>query len=133
MIIVDTSVWIDFFKGINNAQRHTLHHLIEKEEAVSITEIILTEILQGIKKEVDFQTTMKYLLQLPIHRPKGIDTYLNAASIYRDCRSKGKTIRRTTDCLIASICIEKDLSILHNDTDFDSIAACTSLKIFRMQ
>ena len=95
MILVDTSVWIDFLRGVESVHRQTLHRLIEDEEDISITEIILTEILQGIKKDKDFHTIKDYLLEFPIHRPKGVETYLKAARIYRDCRKKGKTIRKT--------------------------------------
>ncbi|MEE8484680.1 MAG: PIN domain nuclease [Nitrospinota bacterium] len=130
MIVVDTSVWIDFLKGTNSRERHTLHRLVEEEEDISITEIILTEILQGIKEDKDFKTVRNYLLEFPIHRPKGIDTYLKAAQIYRDCRKSGKTVRKTVDCIIAAICMENGLTLLHKDRDFDSIEACTGLKCY---
>src|SRR3990172_1969300 len=104
MILVDTSVWVDFLRGKKSAQRHILHRLIEEEEDISITEIILTEIIQGISNDRDFQTIKDYLLEFPIYMPKGIETYLKAAEIYRTCRRKGKTVRKTVDCIIAAIC-----------------------------
>ena len=131
MILVDTSVWIDFFKGKNSPQRRTLHRLIEEEEDIAITEIILTEILQGIKEEKDYRMMKDYLLDFPIYAPRSIETYLNAARIYRDCRKKGKTVRKTVDCIIAAICIENDLVLLHKDSDFDIISSCTDLKILK--
>jgi predicted nucleic acid-binding protein len=132
MILVDTSVWIDFLRGVDSPQRQTLHRLIEDDEDVAITEIILTEILQGIKNDKDFQMTREYLLEFPIHTPKGIETYLKAAEIYRDCRKKGKTVRKTIDCIIAAICIENSLPLLHKDSDFGLIEACTGLKVLRV-
>src|SRR3972149_11186888 len=132
MIVADTSVWIDFLRGVNSPQRRTLHRLIEEEEDVSITEIILTEILQGIKEDKDFKTVKDYLLEFPIHRPKGVETYLKAAEIYRDCRKKGKTVRRTVDCIIAAICIENGLTLLRKDSDFKLIESCTGLKVFKV-
>lgn len=129
MILVDTSVWIDFLRGIDSPQRRTLHRLLQEEEDISITEIILTEILQGIKTDQDFETLRGYLLELPIHRPGGTQTYLRAAQIYRDCRKSGKTARKTIDCIIASICLENDLTLLHKDSDFDIISACAGLKV----
>ena len=132
MILVDTSVWVDFLRGEKSAQRRTLHSLIEDEEDLSITEIILTEILQGIKKDRDFETIKNYLLEFTIHRPKGIETYLRAAQVYRDCRKKGKTVRKTVDCIIAAICIENDLVLFHKDSDFDSIEACTTLECYQI-
>lgn len=131
MILVDTSVWIDFLRGLNSPQRRTLHRLIEDEEDISITEIILTEILQGIKDDKDLKAVQGYLLEFPIYRPKGIETYLRAAQIYRECRKRGKTIRKTVDCIIAAICFENGLTLLHKDSDFDLIAVCTGLKILK--
>ena len=129
MTLVDTSVWIDFLRGVNSPQRRMLHRLIEEEEDISITEIILTEILQGLKEDKDFNRVKDYLLEFPIHRPKGTGTYLKAAEIYRDCRKKGRTVRRTVDCIIAAICIENGLTLLHKDSDFELIAECTGLKM----
>jgi predicted nucleic acid-binding protein len=66
-----------------------------------------------------------------MYGPKGIETYLHAVRIYRDCRKKGKTIRSTIDCIIAAICIENDLVLLHKDRDFDLIQASTSLRVMK--
>lgn len=131
MILVDTSVWIDFLNGADSKERHTLHKLIEEDEDISITEIILTEILEGIKRDENFKQVKDYLLEFPIHKPKGTETYLNAAEIYRDCRKRGKTIRKTVDCIIAAICIENNLTLLHKDNDFDIIKGCAGLKVLR--
>ncbi len=130
MILVDTSVWIDFLKGANSKEREILRRLIEEDEDISITEIILTEILQGIKEDKDFKKVKDYLLEFPVHKPKGTETYLKAAGIHRDCRKKGKTVRKTVDCIIAAICIENNLVLLHKDKDFEHIAVCTVLKVF---
>ena len=133
MILVDTSVWIDFLSGYNSRQRRILHKLIEEEEDISLTEIILTEILQGIKKDKDFHKIKNYLLEFQILRPKGIETYIRSAQIYRDCRKKGKTVRKTVDCVIAAICIENGQTLLHKDSDFDAIGASTALKVCKIQ
>jgi len=133
MILVDTSVWIDFLRGANSAHRLILHRLIDEKEDISITGIILTEILQGIERDGDFQAIREYLLEFPIYDAKGIGTYLKAAQIYRDCRKKGKTIRKTVDCVIAAVCIENDLILLHKDRDFDLIEGYTKLKCFKME
>lgn len=131
MILVDTSVWIDFLNGANSRERHTLHRLIEDEEDIVITEIVLAEILQGIKGDDSFEKVKDYLLEFPIQRPKGTDTYLKAARIYRDCRKQGKTVRKTIDCIIAAICIENSFTLLHKDTDFNLIEECSDLKVMR--
>lgn len=131
MILADTSVWVDFLRGEDSHQRRILHRLIEDEEDISMTEIILAEILQGIKNDREFQAIKDYLLEFPMYRPKGIETYLYAVRIYRDCRKKGKTIKSTIDCMIAAICIENDLILLHKDSDFDLIQASTSLRVMK--
>ena len=71
------------------------------------------------------------LLEVPIQRLKGTETYLKAAQIYRDCRKKGKTARKTGDCIIAAICLENDLTLLHKDSDFDIIKAYAGLKVLK--
>lgn len=128
MILVDTSVWIDFLAGIDTPHRRILHRLIEKEEEICITEIILTEILQGIKEDTAYETTKNYLLEFPIIRPKGNETYISASGIYRKCRKQGKTVRKTIDCIIAAIAQENNLTILHNDSDFETIKKCAGIK-----
>lgn len=129
MILVDTSIWIDFLRGNNSIYHHTLHNLIEKEEDVCISGIIFTEILQGIKNDKFFSEIKRYLLEFPIYNPKSIDTYIFAANIFRQCGKKGKTVRKTVDCLIAAIAIENGLILLHNDRDFDSIKQCADLRV----
>ena len=131
MILVDSSVWIDFMRGTDSRERYALHRLIETEEDLALTEIILTEVLQGIKDDRDFKRVKEYLLEFPVFRPQGIATYLAAANLYRDCRCKGKTVRKTIDCIIAAICLENDLWLLHKDRDFDLIAACAPLKVLK--
>jgi predicted nucleic acid-binding protein len=132
VILVDTSVWVDFLRGEDSSQRRMLHRLIEDEADISITEIIFTEILQGIKNDREFQVIKDYLLEFPVHGPRGIETYLHAVRIYRDCRKKGKTVRRTVDCIIAAICIENDLTLLHKDSDFGLIQTCTELQVIKV-
>ncbi len=130
MILIDTSVWIDFFRGADTSRRKSLHSLIDNEEDICTTEIILTEILQGIKRDSDFKKVKEYLLGFPVYCPDGLDTYLRAAEIYRHCRRRGKTVRKTIDCIIAAIAIENSLTLFHNDRDFEQIAACTALRTF---
>lgn len=128
MILVDTSVWIDFFRGTEGAQK--LHHLIEDEESLCLAGIHLTEILQGIKEDKTHEQIKQHLLTFPTFLTKGVETYLNASDIFRTCRKQGKTIRKTVDCLIAAIALENNLTLLHNDRDFDHIASCVPLKVF---
>mgnify|MGYP000725220203 CR=1 FL=1 len=134
MILVDTSVWIDFFRPVDSPFRKTLHFLLENEEDLCLTEIILTEILQGIKKDKDFRAIKEYLLDFPVYSLKNRDSYIESAQIYRKCRKKGITIRRTVDCLIAQVAIENNLVLFHNDQDFNQIAKVVkNLKTFEIK
>lgn len=130
MILVDSTIWIDFFKGADSIFRGKLRQLIEREEDVCLTAIHLAEILQGITDDAEFERAKRHLLSFPIFLLKDVETYLHAARIYRICRRSGKTVRKTMDCLIAAVAIENDLVLFHNDRDFDKIAACTGLKVF---
>ncbi|OGL45311.1 MAG: twitching motility protein PilT [Candidatus Schekmanbacteria bacterium RBG_13_48_7] len=128
MILVDTSVWIDLFTDRNTVQVKLLESLIEQSEDLCICGVILTEILQGIRDEKEYKTTeslLSELLLLPMER----DTFLLAAQIYRTLRSKGITIRNSVDCMIAAVCIENEVEILHKDKDFEVISSQFDLKI----
>ena len=129
MILVDTSVWIDFLNGAKAAEQRELQRLIEEGEDLALTGIVLTEILQGLRHDRDYERIKAYLLEFPFYEPQGIETYLRAAGIYRTCRKRGKTVRKTVDCLIAALCLENDLALLHHDRDFGRIAECVPLQI----
>ena len=132
LILVDTSVWIDFLEGKGTPQHHKLRMLIENDEDVCLTGIVVTEILQGIRDERQNREIRDYLLEFPIFNPQGMSSYIRAAEIYRTCAGKGKTIRRTIDCLIAALAIEYGLVLFHNDRDFLNIQDCCGLKTFSL-
>lgn len=128
MVLIDTTVWIDFFAGRNEPHVAALQELIEDEEDVCLCGVILAEVLQGIRSDADFSRTKEYLddvIFLPMRQP----TFLRAAEIYRTLRRKGVTIRQPVDCMIASVALEYDARLLHNDRDFDHIARHVKLKI----
>src|SRR5512144_379535 len=130
MILVDTSVWIDFLRGENTPCNKTLQTLLEQEDDLCLTGIILSEILQGIHDERSNNEVQEYLLGFPFYDPQGVSTFIHTADIFKACAKRGRTVRKTIDCLIAAIAIEHGLTLLHNDRDFTSIAACSDLKIF---
>lgn len=132
MLIVDTSVWIDFLRGEKTKACQTLREFINSDEEIHITEIILTEILQGIKDDKLYHLTKEYLLYFPILKPKGIETYIRASEIFRTCRKKGKTIRKTIDCIIASIAIENSAVVIHKDYDYEIIREFFELKTINL-
>jgi predicted nucleic acid-binding protein len=129
-ILVDTSVWIDFFNGVPGAPQMCLRNVIEAEETVCISPYILTETLQGFKDDKEFEIARANMLQLPILDLKTPESYIGAAELYRICRKRGLTIRKTADCVIAQTAIEHGVALLHNDKDFDQIASVSPLKIY---
>ena len=130
MVLIDSSVWINFFNGSETESVQTLEDLIAAEEDVCISGYILTEVLQGFRDERSFETVRRQLLKLTIFDLNVPDSYIKAAQLYRRCRKQGITIRRTADCLIAQTAIENKLFLLHDDADFDKIAQVCPLKIY---
>ena len=130
MILVDTSVWIDFLDHPESPYAKKLQTLIEKDEELCLSDINLTEILQGIKEDKIFEEVRGYLKQFPVVRAKSLETYIHAADIYRSCRRIGRPIAKTIDALISAVAIENNLFIFHRDKEFNAIAECTKLKIY---
>jgi hypothetical protein len=131
MILVDTSVLIDFFRGINNPAKVRFKSILEQDIPFGITALIYQEVLQGAKSEKEYADLNKYLSSQRFFHPKDpIETFAKAARLYFRCRKKGITIRSTVDCLIAQISIENELLLLHNDRDFEAMAAVAPLKFF---
>ncbi len=128
MVLVDTTVWVDLFSGLTTPQVIVLESLILKREDICVCGVILTEVLQGIrddKEHAKTQAIFSNLLYLPMIR----ETFLLAAHIYRSLRARGITIRNSIDCMIAAVCIENKVALLHHDRDFDSISKHFDLKI----
>jgi predicted nucleic acid-binding protein len=130
-VIVDTSVWIDFFAGRDSWQTGSLARQLEDEQPVGLTDIIYTEILQGIKDDAVLIAVERQLLALDLFRLEGLDDFRNSAQLYRAARRQGLTIRRTTDCLISTVCIRADRPLLHDDADFDHLALVSSLQVVK--
>lgn len=130
--LFDTTVWIDFIKGIDNRQTQLLGETISQEPRfVLITPTVLQEILQGLRTESDFNRTKTILESFQMLSPGWADISVDAARLYFTLRKKGVTIRKSTDCLIAQIALHFDILLVHNDVDFDHIAQHTPLRTFR--
>ena len=130
MIVVDSTVWIDYFAGRTDRPHVAeLLRLIDADAGIALTDVIFGEILQGLRGEHTVRRVDKRLTAYDILRLRTLDDFRNASALYRHARSKGKTIRRTLDCLIATVCIREDYAILHNDRDFDHLAAVTDLVV----
>jgi predicted nucleic acid-binding protein len=131
MIVVDTTVWIDFLEARGTPYDLHLKGLIEQGESLALTDVIYCEVLQGILEEDKFHRTRDILRAYPILQVHGLGTFEHAAQIYRACREKGLTIRKTADCLIAATCLEAGAELYHNDRDFEAIAKVEKLQIYR--
>jgi predicted nucleic acid-binding protein len=129
VIVVDTSVWVDFFRDSASWQVEHLAQLIADDDPVALTDIVLTEILQGLPGDREARRVERRLLAFDVLRLEGLDDFRRAASLYRQARTRGITIRRTLDCLIASVCVRDDAPLLHADADFDRLATCTKLRV----
>ena len=131
MILVDTSVLIDFFKGIKNESVSCLKNVIKQQIPFGITSIVYQEILQGTNTRKEYTLLKEYLNCQRFFHPKDpISTYEKAAMIYFSCRKKGITVRSTIDCLIAQVAIEHDAFLLQNDKDFEYMAPLVGLKLY---
>lgn len=117
MILVDTSVWIDFFNGRDTAEVSLLDTALGNE-AVAIGDLIALEILQGFKSDSDYATAKEMLGSLSIYEMLGETAALRCAENYRILRKKGITIRKTADVIIATFCIDNGFPLLFSDKDF---------------
>lgn len=133
MFLVDTSVWVDYLRGISTQSCDKLQRMVlDAGRPFGITSLIYQEILQGTDSEASFARLDAYFRSQRFYHPQDpLATCNEAARIYYRCRRQGITIRSTIDCLVAQIAIENDLLLLHSDRDFDDIAAVVpELQIF---
>jgi len=130
VIVVDTSVWIDVLNGVDSDGARTCARLIEDGDPVALTDIIFTEILQGLRDEDEAAEVERHLRAFPILRLESLDDFALAADLYRTARRSGVTVRKTLDCLIAAPCVRTNALLLHSDHDFDRLAGCTPLRIY---
>ena len=117
MIIVDTSVWIDYFKGVDTAETTLLDRALGDED-VAIGDLILLEILQGFRADRDYELAKEHLKALHQFNMLTPGLAIKAADNYRKLRKQGITIRKTADVIIATFCIENRLPLLFTDRDF---------------
>jgi hypothetical protein len=128
LILVDSSVWIDYFKGTIAPETEKLDKLLGSEP-LAIGDLILTEVLQGFAGERDFNQARKILTSLTVVELCGLDVAIQAAKNFRTLRSRGVTVRKTIDAVIATRCIESGYTLLHNDRDFDPFAKHLGLRV----
>ncbi|MFQ5788741.1 MAG: PIN domain-containing protein [Thermodesulfobacteriota bacterium] len=133
MLLVDTSVLIEYLRGLKNITTERFQYVLENNITFGINYFIYQEVLQGVKTERDFNTVKKYLDTQRFYSLKNNrESYAEAARIYLKCRKRGITITSTIDCLIAQTALENNLLLLHNDTDFDRMQIIVGLKVFKL-
>ena len=128
MILVDSSVWIDYFKGTITVQTEMLDRLLG-HELLAIGDLILTEVLQGFEDERDFNEAKELLTSLIVVELGGQEIAIQSAKNFRALRTLGLTVRKTIDTVIATRCIESRYGLLHNDRDFDPFATHLGLRV----
>ena len=128
MVIVDTSVWIDYFGGVANGDTDWLgDHL--GVEPIGLTDLILCEILQGIRSDSQFEKVRKSMAVFEVFSTGGEDLAVRAAENFRWLRVRGYTVRTTIDCLIGTFCVAGGHRLLHKDRDFDAFERFLGLQV----
>jgi predicted nucleic acid-binding protein len=117
MVIVDSSVWIDYFNGRDISEVAALDRLLETE-LLGVGDLILAEVLQGFRQDKDYQTAKRLLTSLTVFEMLGAEMAMKSADNFRDLRKKGITVRKTIDVMIATFCIENGYKLLFSDKDF---------------
>lgn len=130
MVIVDTTVWIDFLRGTANPESLWLR-ANAGTVPLGLTDLALCEILQGIPDEASFRAALAHFQLFPIFETGGAALAIEAAKNFRLLRSRGFTVRKTIDCLVATFCIREKLSLLHRDRDFDAFEKVLNLSVIR--
>ena len=130
MILVDTSVWIDFFSLSPGPAGRELHRMIDEAEPFALTGVVVTEILQGLRR--DARHIERFLSSWDLLEPRGFSTYREASAIFRLARSKGVSLT-TIDTLIAAIALENRAHLFSLDKDFSRIARITPLRLHSLR
>jgi predicted nucleic acid-binding protein len=130
VVLVDTSVWVDFFNGVVTREVETLDRLIGTGE-ILIGDLILAEILQGFVRDVDYRRARAVLADLPYADLGGREVAIAAADHYRSLRAKGVTVRKTVDMIIGTYCLLGGHVLLHSDRDFDVMETHLGMRVLR--
>jgi hypothetical protein len=130
MIVVDASVWIDYFNGTSSSEANALDAILDRERVI-VGDLTIAEVLSGFRRDRDFRTARELLDTCEYRSMVGREIALQAANHYRALRAAGVTVRKTVDVLIGTFCIVSGLPLLHRDRDFDPIEAHLGLRVWR--
>jgi predicted nucleic acid-binding protein len=128
MVIVDTTVWIDYLRGTENPETLWLERELQRQR-LGLTDLILCEVLQGVRDQRTFAQVQADLLKFQVFQTGGTALAGAAAQNYRELRQHGYTVRKTIDCLIATFCLQAKHELLHRDHDFDSFEKVLGLQV----
>ena len=128
MIIVDTTVWVDYLRGTRTPHADWLETQLTRER-LGLTDLILCEVLQGITTDSQFDAVQEQLMELEVIETGTVELAIEAALNYRRLRAAGRTVRKTIDCLIATYCLLEGHALLHNDRDYDPFEEVLGLKV----
>lgn len=128
MVLIDTTIWIDFFANKDTPQVSVLELLLSEGEDVCTCGIVLTEVLQGVRNDRMYRKIKTYFNNL-IYLPMNKSTFVKSADMYRSLRKNGITIRKSLDCMIAAVAIDHHAQLLHNDRDFDPMERQCGLNV----
>lgn len=132
MIVVDSSVWIDFFNASPNPARDTLRRLLyEGDTRLVVPDLVLFEVLRGFRSERDLRQAQALMTRLDVQVTTSAALVLQAALHYRDLRKSGVTVRSSIDVLVAAFCIEYDYVLLHRDRDFHAFEELRGLRVWQ--
>src|SRR5258708_5802848 len=130
MIIVDSTVWVDYVNGKSNEGTRLLESRIGREE-IGLIDLIFCEVLQGLRSEREIEEVKSELLEFSIFATGGTEMAVETAVNYQELRAKGFTVRKTIDCWIATFCIRRGHELLHRDRDFDPFESELGLRVVR--
>ncbi|HEV3307033.1 MAG TPA: PIN domain nuclease [Candidatus Sulfotelmatobacter sp.] len=128
MVIVDTTVWIDYLRGTENAETRWLDRELQRQR-LGVTDLVLCEVLQGIRDQGTLARVKADLLKFQVFDSGGVELAVAAAQNYRELRRRGYTVHKTIDCLIATLCLEARHELLHRDRDFDCFEKVLGLRV----
>lgn len=128
MVIVDTTVLVDYLRGLRNAETEYFDRELGRQ-GFGLTDLILCEVLQGIRDERSFARILRALRKFEIFDTGGQNLAVTAAINFRNLRQRGRTVRKTIDCLIATFCLLHGHSLLHRDRDFDHFEQLLGLAV----
>ena len=132
MLVVDSSVWIDFFNDADHPSTRLLDHLLANGEVrLVVPDLVLFEVLRGFRHERDYRQARLLMQTLSIEPVGGAELMLSAAQHYRSLRGQGVAVRSSIDVLVAAFCIEHDYALLHRDRDFDAFEELRGLRGWR--